>query len=81
MIYVNDNGELIEINRHEYISEKQYYSKVSEMFKSYINATEKDRTMTAKNKLENSSNGVEICVSNLKYNFSKLLSSGLSSLG
>ena len=53
MIYVNDNGELIEINRHEYVSEKQYYSKVSEMFKSYINATEKDRTMDAKNKFEN----------------------------
>ena len=53
MIYVNDNGELIEINRHDYVSEKQYYSKVSEMFKSYINATEKDRTMTSKNKLEN----------------------------
>ena len=52
MIYVNDNGELIEINRHEYVSEKQYYSKVSEMFKSYINATEKDRIMDAKNKFE-----------------------------
>ena len=53
MIYVNDNGELIEINRHDYVNEKQYYSKVSEMFKSYIVATEKDRTVTAKDKLEN----------------------------
>ena len=53
MIYVNDNGELIEINRHDYVNEKQYYSKVSEMFKSYINATEKDRIVTAKDKLEN----------------------------
>ncbi len=53
MIYVNDNGELIEINRHDYVNEKQYYSKVSEMFKSYIVATEKDRIVTAKDKLEN----------------------------
>ena len=47
MIYVNDNGELIEINRHDYVNEKQY-SKVSEMFKSYIVATEKDRIVTVK---------------------------------
>lgn len=53
MIYVNDNGELIEINRHDYVNEKQYYSKVSEMFKSYIVASEKDRIVTAKDKLEN----------------------------
>lgn len=42
MIYINESGEFVEINRHEYSSEKQYYCKISEIFKPYINATEKE---------------------------------------
>lgn len=53
MIYTSENGELIEINRHDYVSESQYYSKVIDTFKSYINVTEKDRTINAKCRLEN----------------------------
>jgi hypothetical protein len=53
MIYTNENGELLEINRHDYVCETQYYSKISEMFKSYIQATERDRTAHVKHRQEN----------------------------
>ncbi len=53
MIYTSENGELIEINRHNYVSESQYYSKVIELFKSYINAPEKDQPINAKARFEN----------------------------
>ena len=36
MIYINDRGEIIELKRLDYISEREYYTKVKEMYDFYI---------------------------------------------
>ena len=36
MIYTNENGDVIEINRFDYVSEHEYYASVENMLRSYV---------------------------------------------
>ena len=36
MIYTNENGDVIEINRFDYVSEHEYYASVENMLRAYV---------------------------------------------
>jgi hypothetical protein len=52
MIYTNENGDVIEINRFDYVSEHEYYASVENMLRPYVVAPNVTSVSSAP-KLEN----------------------------
>ena len=52
MIYTNENGDVIEINRFDYVSEHEYYTSVENMLRPYVVAPNVTSVSSAP-KLEN----------------------------